>query len=104
MTKHAFGVYSTEPGEGRVSPAPPVADPATVPIVDTYEGEATVAAYSVVHGSDGAPEWGVLVGDVPGGRCYARMDDPDRLAAAETDEPIGTTVAIVTDGAVNRVP
>jgi acetyl-CoA C-acetyltransferase len=101
MTKHAFGVYSTEPGP--VGPPPPVAEPVAARIVDTFDGEATVAAYSVVHGRDGGPEWGVVVCDVPGGRCYGRIDDPDRLAAAEVDELIGTTVALVPDGPVNRV-
>ena len=102
MTKHAFGVYSTEPGPA--CPPDPVVAPATVPIVDTFAGDATVAAYSVVHGADGAPEWGVAVCDVPGGRCYARLDDPGRLAAAETEELVGSTVTLVPDGAVNRVP
>ena len=101
MTKHAFGVYSTDPGP--VGPLPVVAAPVARAIVDTYEGPAAVAASSVVHGRDGAPEWGVVVCDVPGGRCYGRIDDRDRLAAAEVEELIGTTVDLVPDGAVNRV-
>ena len=101
MTKHAFGVYSTEPGP--VGPPPPAAVPAVTPVVDHHDGAAAVVAYSVVHGSDGEPEWGVVVCDVPGGRCYGRIEDRDRLRAAETDELIGSTVTLVPDGAVNRV-
>ncbi|MGZ8734916.1 MAG: acetyl-CoA synthetase [Acidimicrobiia bacterium] len=101
MTKHAFGVYSTEPGP--VGPPPPVAAPMAGAIVDTHEGPATVAAYSVVHGPDGGPEWGVVVCDVPGGRCYGRIEDPGRLTGAETEELIGTSVTLVSDGGLNRV-
>lgn len=101
MTKHAFGVYSTEPG--RVAPARPVAEPARATIVDRHEGDAVVAAYSVVHRPDGTPDWGVVIADVPGGRCYGRIDDRDRLAAAEVDELVGAAVTLVPDGAVNRV-
>jgi acetyl-CoA C-acetyltransferase len=101
MTKHAFGVYSTVPGP--VGPPPRVVPPDRCPIVDTHDGSATVAAYSVAHGPDGGPEWGVVVCDVPGGRCYGRIEDRDRLLAAETEEPIGTTVTLAPDDGLNRV-
>ncbi len=100
MTKHVYGIYSTEPG--------PVAPPQQsdvqakldarghVAIVDAHEGDATVAAYSVAHGRDGSPEWGVAVCDVPGGRCYARLEDADLLRGAEREELVGTTVTLET--------
>jgi acetyl-CoA C-acetyltransferase len=98
MTKHVFGVYSTEPG----SVAPPeqravqdrlAATPPT-PIVERHEGEGVVAAYSVVHDRAGEPEWAVLVCDVPGGRAYARLTDHDRLREAETAELVGARVRL----------
>ena len=103
MTKHAFGLYSTEPG--------PLAPPATVTtaqptrrIVDTYDGDVVVAAYSVVHGRDGGPEWGLAVCDLPdGSRTYARFTDPDTLIHAETEELVGTRVTLTTDGRVNTM-
>jgi acetyl-CoA C-acetyltransferase len=101
MTKHAFGVYSTEPGPAFASP--PVVEPERLPIVEHHEGDAVVAAYSVVHGADGEPDWGVVVADVPGGRSYARIDDPAGLAGAEVDELVGTRVTMRPDGAVNRL-
>jgi acetyl-CoA C-acetyltransferase len=98
MTKHVFGLYSTEPG--------PVAPPAqaevqtkldatgAVALVERHEGDATVAAYSVVHGRDGEPEWAALVCDVPGGRAYARLIDEHALFEAEARELVGTTVRL----------
>jgi acetyl-CoA C-acetyltransferase len=86
MTKHVYGLYGTEPG--------PVEPPAqtevqakldvdgAVPLVDRHDGDATVAAYSVVHGRGGDPEWAALVCDVPGGRAYARLTDDHALFEA----------------------
>jgi acetyl-CoA C-acetyltransferase len=109
MTKHSFGVWSTTPGPVR----PPVAAAVQVAldarpaaaIRDTAVGPATVATYSVVHDRTGAPEWGLAVCDLPeGDRCYARVEDPDVLAAAESTEWCGTEVTLTagTDG-VNLV-
>src|SRR5262249_12922682 len=63
MTKHVYGLYSTEPGPL----APPDAagiqaslDAHPLPqIVDSHEGDATVTAYCVAHGRDGEPEQAV---------------------------------------------
>lgn len=100
MCKHVAAVWSTTPG---AAPPPDPGDlqPAVdarleqAPIVETAEGEATVAAYSVVHDRDGGPEWGALVCDLPGGaRCYARLHDRDALAEAEEVELIGRPVRL----------
>ena len=99
MTKHVYGVYSTEPGaveppaqaavQTRLDAAPRRA------IVERYDGEATVAAYSIVHGRDGDPEWGALVCDVSGTeRAYARLTDADELREAETNELVGACVRL----------
>jgi acetyl-CoA C-acetyltransferase len=107
MTKHVFGVYSSRPGPVTPPAADAVPAPETVPIVDSHAGRATVAGYSVAHGSTGDPEWGLAVCDVPGGspaaRCYARIDDPDLLAEAERIELVGRVVQLEPDGPVNRV-
>ena len=78
MTKHVYGLYSTEPGP--VAPPEQERVQAAVDadgkraIRDVYDGAATVAAYSVVHGRDGEPEWGVVVCDVPDGdRAYGKV-------------------------------
>ena len=116
MTKHVYGVYCTEPGvltppdqaavQRRVDAAHPPR-----PILATHDGDATVAAYSVIHGRDGSPESGVLVCDVPDGRVYATLGDADALDGAEQVELVGRTVrlsphptTLVTgdEGTVNR--
>lgn len=105
MTKHIAAVYSTDPGETtfRTSTAEhPPAGP--VRIVDSYEGAATVATYSVVHGRDGKPQWGLVVADLPGGagRAYGRVEDVDSLERMEAEEVVGAEVTLTPDGKVNR--
>ncbi len=64
-------------------------------IRDVYDGAATVAAYSVVHGKDGEPEWGVVICDVPeGDRAYGKVVDADMLASIERDELVGRKVTL----------
>ena len=101
MTKHAYAVYSTTPGTVAPSDKLKVAQPRS-DVVESYAGPATVATYSVVHGRDGAPEWGLLVIDLPaGGRGYARVSDPALLADAAARELVGAVVTVTTDGRVN---
>jgi acetyl-CoA C-acetyltransferase len=99
MTKHVYGLYSTEPGpiappeQERVQAA--VDAEGKREVRDVYDGAATVAAYSVVHGREGDPEWGVVVCDLPeGDRGYGKVLDPDLLASAETEELIGRKVTL----------
>jgi len=103
MTKHVYGVYSTEP-----PPTAPRPDQRAVQkqlderpvkvIRDTHSGEVRIATYTVLHGRDGAPEWGLLVCDVDdGARCYARVVHPDMLAELEEDECVGRTIELATD-------
>jgi acetyl-CoA C-acetyltransferase len=99
MTKHVYGVYSTEPGpvsppdQDRVQRELDAAHPPR-PIVDSYDGVATVAAYSVIHDRDGNPASGVLVCDVDGARTYAKVLDPATLTSAEEREMVGATVRL----------
>lgn len=109
LSKHSAGVYSTTPG-----PLPVPAEERAQQEVDAegschieehFEGEAVVLAGSVVHGSGGEPEWGVLVCEAPptsrpvadrqgadrhgadrpgaGTRCYAKVFDPAMLGLIE---------------------
>jgi acetyl-CoA C-acetyltransferase len=97
MTKHVYGVYSTEPGP--VTP-PDHGVQATIdaehparPVVAEHDGKGTVAAYSVVHGREGGPEWALLIVDTDGStRAYAKSTDPELLAASEERELVGETV------------
>lgn len=101
MTKHVFGLYSTDPPAGGRPGLPDEvgvqagldAAPATA-IVDRHAGVATVASYTVAHGRDGAPEWGLVLADVPGGRAYGRVEDPELLTALESEEWVGRRVTL----------
>jgi len=99
MTKHVYGLYSTEPGP--VVPPDQAAvqtrlDAHPIPEVRTaHSGEATVAAYSVVHGRDGEPASAVVVCDVAdGARVYATITDADLLRWAEEEELVGRTLRL----------
>jgi acetyl-CoA C-acetyltransferase len=99
MTKHVYGLYSSEPGsvaapeQERVQAA--VDAEGKREIRDVYDGAATVAAYSVVHGKDGEPEWGVVICDAPeGDRAYGKVLDGDMLASIERDELVGRKVTL----------
>ncbi|MHB1445360.1 MAG: acetyl-CoA synthetase [Acidimicrobiales bacterium] len=115
MTKHSFGIWSTAPPSadavarlGRGAPTAldrSGAGAHRIPIVETWTGPATVAAYSVVHGRDGQPAWGLAVCDVPDGRrTYARVEDDAALAEALKTEWVGAAIEIDAGAdKVNRV-
>ena len=110
MTKHCFGLYSTAPGDVMVPDRQGVQarldrDCPSVPITDVHEGPVRVAGYTVAHGRDGAPEWGLVIGDIGDGpRVYGKVDDPTLLAEMERHEFVGETLALVpADGGVNLV-
>ncbi|HKA93927.1 MAG TPA: acetyl-CoA acetyltransferase [Acidimicrobiia bacterium] len=99
MTKHVYGLYSTEPGV--VGPPDREGVQAKLDaagkrsIRDVYDGAGSVAAYSVVHGRDGGPEWGVVVCDLPDGdRAYGRVVDGDALSSIEREELVGRKVTL----------
>ena len=93
MTKHVFGVYSSEPGP--VTPPPTLPAPVTVPVVAEHDGPATVAAYSVVHDRAGGATHALLVCDLTGGaRTYATLTDLDECRRAEEEELVGESVLL----------
>jgi acetyl-CoA C-acetyltransferase len=112
MTKHAFGVYSTTPPpsgrvqlpeqdavQGRLDAEP------TMAIAARHVGPASVASYTVAHGRDGEPAWGLVIADVADGvRAYGRVEDPALLEALEAEEWVGRQVAFrAGPGEVNLV-
>lgn len=109
LTKHCHAVYSTAPGPlvppgaEAVQSGVDAANPARV-ITDTFTGPGTLAGYSVVHGRDGAPAWGLGVCDLDDGtRAYARTEEAGLLAAWEAEEWVGRPVRLAADGQVNRL-
>jgi acetyl-CoA C-acetyltransferase len=103
MQKHAYGVWSTQPGPYVEAPAY-AATTAPLGIVGAPQGSATVAAYSVLHGRDGGPDRALLVCDVAGeGRCYGVLDGGvPALLEAETDELVGRRVTLTPADGVNH--
>jgi acetyl-CoA C-acetyltransferase len=102
LQKHIAAVYRTEPGWAST---PSVQDEVDglqprLSLVDSYDGKATVAAYTVAHDRE-APQNALLVLDVPGGRTLARVQAPELLADAESRELVGAVVSVTTDGAKN---
>ncbi|HEY3139919.1 MAG TPA: acetyl-CoA acetyltransferase [Acidimicrobiales bacterium] len=96
MTKHCFGVWSTEPGAFRPPDSARVDALPIKAIRDTATGPATVVTYSVVHDRSGEVDWGLAVCDLPeGDRCYARIEDPTLLQSFESEEWVGRQVRLV---------
>jgi acetyl-CoA C-acetyltransferase len=97
VTKHSFGVYSTDPPAGpwrRESPAVLQAQMDALPkapFTETPQGEATVETYTVMHGRDG-PEFAVVFGRLTatGQRFIANLpDDPAGLWALQNRDSLG---------------
>jgi acetyl-CoA C-acetyltransferase len=102
LQKHVAAVYRAEPGwsptpevQGEVDAAQPCRR-----LIDSYDGTAAVAAYTVAHDREG-PTSGLLALDVPDGRTLARVSEPDLLADAESRELVGAVVTVTTDGKRN---
>ncbi len=102
MTKHVYGVYSTSPGPA--APQPPDSagvqaslDARRRPVIsDIATGPATVATYTVAHGRDATPEWGLAICDLPDGtRAYGRIESPELLEDIERSEWVGAAVELV---------
>lgn len=103
MTKHCFGVYSTTPGAVAV-PNHTFVAPTTV-ITNVCNNSGRVASYTVAHGRDGSPEWGLVIVDLADGtRAYGKVEDAGLLVEMEAREFVGETIQLVAiDGGVNLV-
>jgi acetyl-CoA C-acetyltransferase len=116
MTKHVAALYSAEAGDARppdpslqatLDRAHPPRSIADADAAAAGNDTVTVAAYTVVHGADGAPDWGAAVcdtaADEPGApRIYARIDDPGILEQAERDELVGRPATVRTERTETR--
>jgi acetyl-CoA C-acetyltransferase len=102
LQKHIAAVYRSEPDWSATPDVQADVDASqpTRALVDSYDGTATVAAYTVAHDREG-PQSALVVLDVPGGRTLARAFEPELLADAMSRELVGTTVTVTTDGKKN---
>jgi acetyl-CoA C-acetyltransferase len=97
-TKHAFGIYSTEPptsGFRHADVQEAVDALPRVEVVDDYTGPAVVEGYSVMHGRDGMPERAYAACRTPNGdRAWASTADAATMVSMTTTEWVGEPVAI----------
>jgi acetyl-CoA C-acetyltransferase len=107
MAKHVAAVWSSAGGASSSAPdlaalqAEVDADQHRESLLTTWSGPATVRAYTVAHGRDGAPVQGLVVLDTAEGRALARVHDEQLLVDAESRELVGSEVVVTTDGQRN---
>ena len=89
LTKHAVGLYSTEPVEGDWSPVDNLAVQAEIDAIDKRDvdthphGAGTVETYTVIH-PNGKPRTGIVIGTLAdsGKRFVANVEDRDGFVDA----------------------
>jgi acetyl-CoA C-acetyltransferase len=102
LTKHAVGVYSSEPppaGAHRWASAQDAADAAgSVELAGEWQGDVTVEAATVMHDREGAPENGILLTRTTDGRrAWGLTTDADTMKLITAEEPVGRTGTINPD-------
>jgi acetyl-CoA C-acetyltransferase len=105
ITKHALGLYSTTPPTGGFRWATPQDEVDALPrreLCTEHDGEIVVESWTVMHGRDGAPENGIVVGLIDDGRrAWGTTQDATALEQMLSDELIGTRAKLSPDGAAS---
>jgi acetyl-CoA C-acetyltransferase len=99
VTKHAFGVYSTDPPpSGRYVHTAPQEAVDTLPrreLAEDYTGPATIESYTVMHDRGGEPEHALIACLTPdGARAWGNSADPTLLKAMVTEEFVGRATTL----------
>ncbi len=102
FTKHAFGVYGTEPS-GRpyawAKPQDEIDAAGSIVVDDDYVGDATVESCTVMHDRDEAPEQAIITAlTADGTRVWGTSSDADAMARIESEETVGSAVRIAAGG------
>jgi acetyl-CoA C-acetyltransferase len=108
MTKHAVGVYGTEPparpwsGPAQVQDEVDRVAPASLVLAPTGAGR--IETYTIIYDREGAPERGTVLGRLDDGRRFlARLpDDRTLLEACTRSEAIGLRGYVRTENGVGR--
>ena len=102
ITKHAIGVYGTEPSPSGHRVARPQEAIDALPrceFVAEHEGDVTVESYTVMHERDGTPSLGIVACRLPDARrAWANVRDVDVLRAMTTQEQHGRRGHLDRDG------
>jgi acetyl-CoA C-acetyltransferase len=110
VTKHSFGLYSTEPTRGswqREDPARLQGELDALPkapFTQTPDGAARIETYTVMHGKHG-PEFGLVIGrlDATGERFIANPDaDPAVLMDLQDRDSLGRPGTVESRDGQNR--
>jgi len=98
-TKHAVGLYSTEPARGGFRAESVQAAVDALPgrsLAGAADGPGVVETYTVMHERDGTPSLGILACLLPDGRrTWANLSEPDELAALTSSEGCGRRVNLL---------
>jgi acetyl-CoA C-acetyltransferase len=94
LTKHSASVWASARPPGTVGApleAPAVVGPAPLPVREQASGDATLAAWTVSYGRDGAPRQGIVVGTLASGERFVANtpDDPAFLESFVGGEQVG---------------
>ncbi|WP_328395881.1 acetyl-CoA acetyltransferase [Nocardia sp. NBC_00416] len=101
LTKHAFGVYRSEPpaaGFRREDVQAVVDREPTVRPEPGYAGRATIESWTVVHDRAGQPERGLLAALTSTGRTLAATAEHDALQRLVTADVAGDRIEVAADG------
>ncbi|MBY0441405.1 MAG: hypothetical protein K2Q25_04615, partial [Mycobacteriaceae bacterium] len=104
LTKHSFGVYSTEPpAQFRWQDVQSAIDrEPTQQALESWEGIGTVEAWTTPVSRDGQPEKAFVAVRVPGGSAEARtlalISDPQSARDTVTTDIAGAKIAVYEDG------
>jgi acetyl-CoA C-acetyltransferase len=103
ITKHAFGVYGTEPPVEGFRHAEPQAEVDALPrreLCEDPDGDVSVETWTVMHDREGAPETGILVGLLDDGRrAWGVTGEPGIVKAMSTEDLAGRKATLRPDGA-----
>ena len=102
LTKHSFGVYSTDPPAGgfRFEDCQDAVDalPRRRGAPGDYEGPATLEAYTVMHDHDGPTRALAACLTPEGTRTFAGSSDEGVMANVMANEWVGTPVQVFANG------
>jgi acetyl-CoA C-acetyltransferase len=106
ITKHAFGIYSTEPPATPFQHEDVQAEVDALPrrvLDEAPDGPVDIESWTVLHGKEG-PEHGYLVGlTAEGHRAWGATSDAGQVQAMLTEELAGRKAELRPDGAFDLV-
>jgi acetyl-CoA C-acetyltransferase len=102
ITKHAIGVYGTEPpasGHRCARPQDAIDALPRCEFVAEHEGDVTVESYTVMHERDGTPSLGIVACRLPDERrAWANVRDVEVLRGMTAQEQHGRRGHLARDG------